>query len=77
MARVLVRQGFVGPINVLLDMGLLDADDLALWRRGGDPVSGAGAAMQSDASQWNSVNSTIPRTSALHRSIDHDIQALS
>ncbi len=37
VAQALGRQRFVAPIDVFLGMGLLDADALAKWRRGGTP----------------------------------------
>ena len=37
VAQVLARQRFVAPIDVFLCMGLLDADDLTKWKRGGTP----------------------------------------
>ena len=33
VAQVLARQRFVAPLDVFLGMGLLEADDLARWRR--------------------------------------------
>ena len=37
VAQVLARQRFVSPIDVFLGMGLLDAEDLTKWKRGGTP----------------------------------------
>ena len=37
VAEALARQGFVAPVDVFLCMGLLGAEDLAKWKRGGTP----------------------------------------
>jgi hypothetical protein len=37
VAQALARQRFIAPIDVFLSMGLLDADDLTKWKRGGTP----------------------------------------
>ena len=37
VAQLLARQRFVAPIDVFLGLGLLDADDMAKWKRGGTP----------------------------------------